>query len=311
MLGDRPPVTLDALPVSFAHESLLDLFRRRERLAVELLTESLGVAVPVWTRIRVAEGDLGQIDPVETRADLVLLLDAQGQAVFGIVVEVQLAKNAKKRLRWPLYATTLRVRHACPVTVLVVTPDRAVAAWARAPIPLGPGNVFHVAVLGPDAVPRIATPDVSPELALLSVKAHAESAGGETVLEAAVRCIMALDPAVQLEYHDRLWAWLSPALREKVAAMLKQHFPYPQSDFAKEHYGKGKADGWREGKADGLREGKTEGEAAMLLRLLRRRFGEVSKAIEGQVRAAESETLLRWGERVLDAATLEDVFAND
>ena len=109
---------------------------RRETLAVELLTDTLGVEVPSWTEVRVSEGDLGQVDPVETRADLVLLLDERGKPVFGIVVEVQLAKNPDKLLRWPLYAVTLRVRHGCPVAVLVVTPDRAVAAWAAEPIPL-------------------------------------------------------------------------------------------------------------------------------------------------------------------------------
>ena len=59
------------MPVSYEHESLLELFRRRTTLAVELHTENLGVQVPPWTTVRVSEGDLGQIDPVETRADLV------------------------------------------------------------------------------------------------------------------------------------------------------------------------------------------------------------------------------------------------
>jgi hypothetical protein len=54
----------------------------RARVVAGPLSESgdarrraLGVDVPSWTQVRVSEGDLGQIDPVETRADLVLLLD--------------------------------------------------------------------------------------------------------------------------------------------------------------------------------------------------------------------------------------------
>ena len=93
-----------------------------------------------------------------------LLLDERGKPVFGIVVEVQLARDPDKLLRWPLYAVTLRVRHGCPV-----------------------------AVLGPDAIPRIQTPDVPVELALLSAKAHAETEGGLDVVEAALRCVMQLD----------------------------------------------------------------------------------------------------------------------
>lgn len=287
------------MAVSYEHESLLELFRRRETLAVELLTQALGIKVPRWTGVRISEGDLGQIDPVETRADLVLLLDKSGKPVFGIVVEIQLAKSSAKLLRWPLYATTLRVRHGCPVAILVVTPDGGVADWARAPIPLGPGNTYQVAVLGPDKIPRIKGPNVAPELALLSAKAHAESDGGLAVVETALRCVMKLDPPARGEYHDRLMAWFSPAIRDKVAEMLEKHFPYPQSDFAKEHYGKGKA------------EGLIEGEAGMLLRQLRHRFGDVPSEVENRVHQADSETLLRWGERILEAPTLDAVFADD
>ncbi|MEL6184596.1 MAG: DUF4351 domain-containing protein [Myxococcota bacterium] len=283
------------MAVSYEHESLLELFRRRETLAVELLTGSLGVEVPSWSEVRVTEGDLGQIDPVETRADLVLLLDENGKAVFGIVVEVQLAKNAEKLFRWPLYAATLRVRHACPVAVLVVTPDRTVAEWAKKPIALGSGNTYSVAVLGPDAVPRIETPDVPVELALLSAKAHGETDEGLIVVENALRCVMQLDADERSDYHDLLWAWLSPAIREKVSEMLEQHFPYPQSDFAKEHYGKG------------LR----EGEAQLLLRLLTHRFGELPAEVETRVRAADDGSLQRWGVRLLDATSLDAVFADD
>ena len=43
--GDAPA----PMAVSYEHESLLELFRRRETLAVELLTDTLGVEVPSWT----------------------------------------------------------------------------------------------------------------------------------------------------------------------------------------------------------------------------------------------------------------------
>ena len=286
---------MQPMAVSYEHESLLDLFRRRETLAVELLTGTLGVQVPSWSQVRVTEGDLGQIDPVETRADLVLLLDEKDEPVFGIVVEVQLAKDPAKLHRWPLYATTLRVRHRCPVAVLVVTPDREVAKWAAEPIPLGSGNTYSVVVLGPDAIPRVQTPNVPVELALLSAKAHAETEGGLEVVEAALRCVMQLDASERGEYHDRLWAWLSPAIREKVSEMLEEHFPYPQSDFAKEHYGKGVR----------------EGEATLLIRQLTVRFGELPPDVEDRVRRANGEMLLRWGERFVTALTLDAVFADD
>jgi hypothetical protein len=119
--------------------------------------------------------------------------------------------------------------------------------------------------------------------------------GGLDVVEAALRCVMQLDASVRGEYHDRLMAWLSPAVREKVNEMLEQHFPYPQSDFAKEHYGKGVR----------------EGEATLLLRMLTLRFGELPTEVEERVREADGETRLRWGERFVTATTLGAVFADE
>jgi predicted transposase YdaD len=64
-----------------------------------------------------------------------------------------------------------------------------------------------------------------------------------------------------------------------------------------------------EGHQEGRQEGRREGEAEMLLRLLRIRFGALPADTEAHVQAADPETLLRWSERVLTAATLDEVFA--
>jgi len=58
---------------------------------------------------------------------------------------------------------------------------------------------------------------------------------------------------------------------------------------------------------EGRQEGRQEGEAALLLRLLERRFGTLAETVSERVRTADGETLLRWGERILTAATPEDV----
>ena len=54
-----------------------------------------------------------------------------------------------------------------------------------------------------------------------------------------------------------------------------------------------------------------EGQRTMLLRLLGRRFGVVSEHITARVAAATPSELERWFERVLDAASLDDVFASE
>ena len=60
---------------------------------------------------------------------------------------------------------------------------------------------------------------------------------------------------------------------------------------------------------EGHAEGRQEGEAEMLLRLLRLRFGPLSTEVTERVIAADAETLLHWSERVLSAPTLDAVFA--
>jgi hypothetical protein len=59
---------------------------------------------------------------------------------------------------------------------------------------------------------------------------------------------------------------------------------------------------------EGLEKGRQEGEAALLLRLLERRFGALPDSVSERVRSAEIASLEQWGVRVLDAGGIDDVF---
>ncbi|HEX5053027.1 MAG TPA: Rpn family recombination-promoting nuclease/putative transposase [Planctomycetota bacterium] len=61
-------------------------------------------------------------------------------------------------------------------------------------------------------------------------------------------------------------------------------------------------EGFRSGLAQGLQAGRAEGRAELMLRLLRRRFGSVTPAVEARIRAADIEQLEAWAERLLTAA---------
>lgn len=50
------------------------------------------------------------------------------------------------------------------------------------------------------------------------------------------------------------------------------------------------------------------GEALLLQRLLTRRFGALPGDIVGQIAGATAAQLEQWGDRVLDAGSLEEVF---
>lgn len=87
---------------------------------------------------------------------MVLLLNEK--PVFGIVLEAQLSSDPRKRFVWPVYVASLRARLKCPVCLLVVTADEAVARWAAKPVDMGGGNCFVPWVLHPSGVPQITEP---------------------------------------------------------------------------------------------------------------------------------------------------------
>ncbi len=84
-------------------------------------------------------------------------------------------------------------------------------------------------------------------------------------------------------------------------------------EWAKEREAKGLQQGMQQGRQEGRREGRQEGrqegEALALQRLLARRFGEVSPAVLDRIGAASREQIEAWLDRVLEAPTLEAVFA--
>ncbi|MET0536190.1 MAG: hypothetical protein ABW171_18390, partial [Steroidobacter sp.] len=95
------------------------LFRNRPALAPELLRLALNIDLPTYTEARIHSADLTEVQPAEYRADLVVLL-VDDVPVLGIIVEVQLAADERKRYVWPAYAANLRAQLECPVYVLVV-----------------------------------------------------------------------------------------------------------------------------------------------------------------------------------------------
>jgi hypothetical protein len=59
---------------------------------------------------------------------------------------------------------------------------------------------------------------------------------------------------------------------------------------------------------EGRQEGLLEGQRAVLLRLLTKKFGAVSPAVQQRLQAASDNELNLWADRILLAGSLEDVF---
>ena len=66
-----------------------------------------------------------------------------------------------------------------------------------------------------------------------------------------------------------------------------------------------------EGRREGIREGRKDGEATLLTLQLRKRFGELPESVRTRVSEARPDELEHWGERLMDASSLEDVFVEE
>jgi len=265
---------------SHLHEALLLLFRNRPALAPELLREALNVQLPTYTDVRIDSADLTDIQPAEYRADLVILL-LKGKPVLGIVLEVQLSTDKDKRYVWPAYVANLRARVRCPVCLLVIAANEAVARWARKPINLGGGNRFVPWVLGPSGVPEITNEESvieDPELAVLSAMAHAQDPDTDKSARIALVAYMVsqgLDAERSTLYCDLVLNALPEAARRALQAMDAWKYEY-QSEFARRFFGQGKV----AGKAEGMAEGRVE----IVLKQLTTRYGALSPEANSRVR---------------------------
>jgi hypothetical protein len=65
-----------------------------------------------------------------------------------------------------------------------------------------------------------------------------------------------------------------------------------------------------EGRARGMEEGRLHGEADFFLRLLEKRFGAVDARLRSRIQSARSEQLEAWGERLLGARSLGEIFGD-
>jgi hypothetical protein len=275
------------------HEAHLLLFRNQPTLAVDLIRDALHVDLPRFTEARIVSADLTDIQPAEYRADMVIqLFDAV--AVLGIVLEVQLSVDERKRFVWPAYVANLRARLECPVCLLVVTADDTVAKWARRPVEMGGLYPFVPYVLGPSSVPQVMDEAVArsnPELAVLSAMAH----GGDDDAERSIRIATvarsvtsSLDADRSKLYFDLILHSLSEAAREALITMEIRKYEY-QSEFARRYV--------------------KEGRAEMVSHLLGRKFGALDAEIQRLIAQSSSPELEAMADRLLTAGTLSEVLS--
>jgi post-segregation antitoxin (ccd killing protein) len=284
------------------HEVLIDLFKSRPSLAPEILVDVLGLSLPPYAEARLASADLTEIQPAEYRADIVVLLLQDGVPVRVVIVEVQLAADPRKRFSWPAYAMVARAVHGCPVALLVVAPDSAVARWCAEPIVTGiPNFILRPPVLRRTKVPVVTVFEEAtqrPELGVLSALAHGKTKKGKAIASAVLPAFQRLDADRGRFYYDLVYNSLNEATRRSLETSMKG-YQY-QSDFAKKYVAQGRA----EGRAEVLAEAQAKVARAVLM-VLRARGIAVSDAARERILAEKDpERLERWLERAAVATSV-------
>jgi hypothetical protein len=135
--------------------------------------------------------------------------------------------------------------------------------------------------------------------------AHGRSSDTELALEIAVAAMTAslgLDPDRSVLYFDLVYASLSEAARKSLQAMDPAKYEF-QSEFAKRYLSQGRA----EGDARGEARGEARGRAETLVKLLTLKFGVLDDVVSERIRSASLPELEDWTERVLSAASIEEL----
>ncbi|WP_166356372.1 hypothetical protein [Phytoactinopolyspora limicola] len=294
--------------VKSPHEALHRVFHEDAALVTRALRRMLGIELPEPQAISVVNTDLTEIEPIERRADTVLLVEADvGRHL--VIIESQTREDQDKRSSWPYYIAFLHTKYRVPVTLLVVCSDAATAQWARKPIRIGlptqPSSVTYPLVLGPDNVEPIMDLDEAVDdvvLAVFSALTHKESHYADKILDTLASALNSIetDSAAYLAEFVEVGLASTAAFHTWRTLMTTMTYPY-QSHL--------RSLGREEGYAQGRVEGRVEGEARCVLRVLESRGIEVpGDARERIMSGADEATLALWLDRALTAETVEDLF---
>jgi hypothetical protein len=281
--------------VSARHQTIVRLLDERPELLGPLLSGTL--AFPEGTSPYTIGADATALVPAELRVDLVVALKADDETKLVLAVEVQLSVDADKLLSWPHYVASLRHRHACPVALVVLAPDREVAKWAAVPIELGPGFALKPVVLGPDSIDPMLDPRrarMQPELSVLSSLVHPDR--GDIALVALGAALHEDDERGRI-YADIILACLTSAGRLTLEKLMATGNYEYQSDFAKKYL------------AQGIEQGLEQGLTQALITVLSARGFELDEAEQVRITATRDvKQLERWLEHAPSVHSIAELF---
>lgn len=288
---------------STIHEILASAFRERPANVLELLRTASERSFPDDVSVTCESASFSELSPAELRADAALAIQRGERPIAAKIVEVQLGIDEDKHYSWPCYLAGLRTRLRCPVTLVVVTLDDAVARWAATPIALDDnGSQLVPLVVWPHDVPIIDDAEkarATPDLAALSLLAHRTGPHASAIARALHWACHGLDhPAAGL-YIDLASAYLDEPARR--ASEGEMDFEFGNSEL--------ETDLARRFEAMGVGRGRKEGRAEALLDVLEARGFPVDEVVRSKVtRCRDADQLRIWIARAVTAETLDTVF---
>ncbi|WP_344855493.1 hypothetical protein [Planomonospora alba] len=284
------------------HDALIRLFRGRPQLAVEILRDLLGQDLPTTPLVRLESTTFNTRPSDAIEADLVLVMGPPADPAHAVIVEVQQDRSKDPR-QLARYAAALWLLLGCGVTVLVVCPDARTAAHYARPIDSGlPGYRLRACVLGPDTIPVITDPQqaaAQPELAAMAVMVHGRD---RKVVEAFTAGLTELPKGDAPQYYEHAYSMSAPEVRCLLEEIMTSTAWPVYSPFAREHYGRGMAEGEIKGRA--------EEAARLVLLVLATRGLDVPDDIRDRITACTDLARLEsWAARAVTARTVHDLFS--
>ena len=250
-----------------------------------------------------------EVKQTSFRLDGLLLPPPELPDLPGVFVEAQFQLDNDFYSRWftQIFLFIYRQRWQGPWRAVVIFPSRKVDT---------PPSVAYQLLLDSPWVKRVyledlkERTDLTPGLQLMQlIVAEPEVAVSQAQALLLVRGGPAADPDWRgwLDLIETIVVYKLPHLsREEIQRML--HLPeveLKQTRFYQDVFAEGRTEGRTEGRA----EGQQQGEAALVLRLLRRRLGAVSAEVENRIRALPVAELEALGEALLDWHTPAELMA--
>jgi predicted transposase YdaD len=333
--------------MTISHDALSKLLFSSEILVRDLLLgliEDPWLHSLDFTTLEKVPSEFVSDDLKHRMSDVIWRVQAQGQWVYiYVLIEFQRTVDPWMAVRVMTYVGLLYqdlIRrgqmlegHRLP-PVLPIVLYNGDARWGAAKdvaelIPTPPGLVGqyvpHLSYLLIEEN-RYADEDLAKLKNLAAAMIRVEHAAAPEVLPQVVALIHELVAGdAELERTFAIWiqavlsyrsggAWVLPevmSLRE-LSMTLSNRFEV----WAKGHEQRGQEKGFQEGRqegealgvARGKAEGRQEGEQVLLQKLLTKRFGPLPAEVLEQLACASTEQIETWADRVLDAASLDEVF---